>query len=178
MQDQKTTNNKDSLSNKTVESPFDRFDTTNDPKPKEPEVNEDSPLEKVADELHVNLPEVNLPLGLKLVALLTLVGGLGTLSSMFAGIFDTQDFDLKSYIFRLIGGVIFIAISYGIIKRQNWATWLYGVMVIFSLIINWPLAILPAVIVIYMYFNRKYLYPSIFDNFFNFLSNKIGKQLK
>jgi len=178
MIDENLTNNQNVASEKPTDSPFDRFDPDNEPKPEEPKVDEDNPLEKVADELHVNLPEVNLPMGLKLISLLTLVSGLGTLGSIFTSAFDTQDFNLKSYIFRLISGVILIAISYGIIKRQNWATWLFGVMVILFLIINWPFAILPAAIALYMYFNRKYLYPSFIDKFYQSITKKIGRQLK
>lgn len=157
-------------------NPFEKYDEPEEVEPEEIEEHEETVLEKAAEDLKLNLPQVNLPLGLKIVALLTLVGGLGTLGNLFANIFDSSTFSFKNYILQLIGGILFIAISYGIIKRQNWATWLYGALVILALFINWPFALLPAAVVVYMYFNHKYLYPSVFDRALKKLSELISKQ--
>jgi hypothetical protein len=149
-----------------------------EPKPVEIKTHKETKVEEVAEDLKVNLPNVNLPLPLKLIALFTLIGGLSALGSAFADIFNPEDFTFKSYILRLIAGGIFVIISYGLVRKQNWSTWLYGIMVFVSLFINWPLSILPAIIVIYMYFNRKYLYPSIFDKLFNKATTAIASRLK
>lgn len=155
-------------------NPFEQYEEPPEIKPEELEIHEETVLEKAAEDLKINLPEVNLPVGLKIVAVLTLIGGLGTLGNLFANIFNTATFDLRLYILQLIGGVLFVTVSYGILKRQNWATWLYALLVCIALFINWPLAILPSAIVLYMYLNRKYFYPSAFDRWYNHLVNIIS----
>ena len=149
-----------------------------DPEVAEVESHEETVVEEVAEDLNVSLPKVNLPLPLKLIALFTLIGGLSAIGTSFADIFNPEEFILKTYLLRLIAGGVFVIISYGLVRKQNWSTWLYGVMVFVSLFINWPLAILPAVIVIYMYFNRKYLYPSVFDKLFNKATTAIASAMK
>jgi|GEM_PF-1486087 len=146
--------------------------------PEEVESHEETVVEEVAEDLNVSLPNVNLPLPLKLIALFTLIGGLSAIGSAFADIFNPGEFILKAYLLRLIAGGIFVIISYGLVRKQNWSTWLYGVMVFVSLFTTWQLAILPAVIVVYMYFNRKYLYPSVFDRLFNKATTAIADRMK
>lgn len=146
--------------------------------PAEVTAHEETVVEEVAEDLNVSLPKVNLPLPLKFIALFTLIGGLSAVGSAFADIFNPEDFVLKSYLLRLIAGGVFVIISYGLVRRANWSTWLYAVSVFVSLFINWPLAILPAVIVVYMYFNRKYLYPSVFDKLFNKAATAIASRMK
>ena len=172
--------------NNTPQSPtdsgFEKFDPDK-PENKEREIKdapkqEETVVESVAEQLHVDLPQVNIPLPMKLIALLTLIGGLSTLASTFTGIFSATEVTASRYILNVVAGVLFIAISYGLIKRQNWATWLYGLIVIVGLFINWAFSILPALIVIYLIINRKYLYPSIFDKLVTKLSHKLSKQMK
>jgi hypothetical protein len=179
MPEQNLTSNKSFKIADNSKNPFEKFGQKPDEEtPDEIIKNEESKLAEAAQELHVNLPEGNLPLGLKIVAVLTLVGGLSSLGSAFADIFTFQEFALKPYLLRLIGGGIFIFISYGIVKRQNWATWLYGAMVIVSLFIQWQVAVFPAIIVVYMYLNRKYFYLSVIDKFFKNLTEKISDSAK
>lgn len=159
--------------------PFEKFAPPKpEPEPQAAPPHKETMVETAAAELQVKLPGVNLPLLLKLIALFTLVGGLSIIGSASADIFNPQKVGFLTYILRLAAGVVFVIISYGIVKRQNWATWLYGAMVIMALFINWPLAILPALIVIYMIFNRKYFFPSIFDKLFNKASTALSTRFK
>lgn len=150
-----------------------------DPEPEEFVEQKETVVEEVAEELHVGLPKVNLPLPMKLVAALSLVAGLGLLSSLFTGAFSGHDDSTTfEYILSLTAGALLIGTSYGLIKRQNWATWLYGLLVFMSFFINWKLSIIPLGFLIYMILNRRYLRVSIFDKAVQFISKKIQKQLK
>lgn len=154
-----------------------------DPEPDRPteeavQTEEETVVEEVAEELNVNLPKVNLPLPMKIVALITLIGGLSLIASSFTNIFDSTQIPLKTYLLNLVAGFIFIVISYLLVKRQNLATWLYGLLVVIALFINWPLAVLPLILLVYLIFNRKYLYPSFMDRLYHLLATKLSKQMK
>ncbi len=142
------------------------------------EKNEGTVVEEVAEQLHVDLPEVALPLPMKIIALVTLVGGLGILGSSLTGIFVPARGTFQSYILNLVSGVIFLAIAYGLYQKQNWSTWLYGAIVLIGLFINPAFSIVPALIVIYMIMNRRYLYASFLDRLFHKLSKSISDNLK
>jgi hypothetical protein len=138
----------------------------------------DQEAEVVAQELNVNLPKVNLPLPIKLIAVFTLIGGLSILGGAFADIFNSNRVNISLYLLRLLGGVSFVGISYGIIKKRRSAVWLYGFLVIIGLFINPLFSFLPAAIVVYLYIKRKHFAPSVFDNLINWLLEKIGSNFK
>ncbi len=136
-------------------------------------------VEEVAEELNVGLPKVNLPLPMKLVSALSLVAGLSLISSLFMGAFSGKDSSTGlEYTLSLIAGAILVGTAYGLIKRQNWATWLYGLLVFMSFFINWKLSIIPLVFLTYMIVNRKYLHTSIFDKVVGIISKKLQGQMK
>ena len=120
-------------------------------------------VEKVAKELNIELPKTNLPWLVKVISILTLVGGLSVAGGAFADIFNPAEVSFIFYILRLLAGVAFIAVSYGLIKQKRWGIWIYGLAVILGIFINPTLAILPIIIVAYLYTQRNYFEPSVFD---------------
>lgn len=136
-------------------------------------------VEAIAKDLKVNLPNVNLPLLVKLVSLFTLVGGLSILGSAFVDIFNPARIKFITYFLRLLAGLSFIFISYGLVKRQRLAIWLYAALVLISLFVNPVFATLPGLIVIYLFFQRRFFTPSFIDVLFEksivFIASKFKK---
>lgn len=142
------------------------------------EISNGKVIEEVVEQMDVKLPKVSLPLPMKLIALITFVGGLGILGSSLTGVFSPNGNTFKGYILNLIAGIVFVGVAYGLYRQQNWSTWLYGVTVVIGLFINPAYSVVPAIIVIYLIMNRRYLYASIFDRTFRRLSETIGSGLK
>jgi len=126
---------------------------------------EDDIVDVATRELATALPKTTLPLFLKLIALFTLIGGLSIIEGSFSGIFTRSDIDFFEYILRLAGGLSLIAISYGLVMRRDWAIWLYFFIVVAGLFINPAFLIFPAVIVAYLFYERKIFKPSILDKY-------------
>ncbi len=122
-------------------------------------------VEEIAKDLQINLPLGNLPLPIKLIILFTLIGGLSIVGSAFADIFSSIDVSLSFYIIRLIAGLFFILIAFGLYRKERWAIWLNGLMVVIGFMINPILIIFPAVIVAYLYFKKDLFRPSFIDHF-------------
>jgi hypothetical protein len=116
----------------------------------------DEGVKEVAKELKINLPENNTPLVVRLIGVLLLVGGLSMLGSTFGDLFNSSQPDITTYILRIVGGVAFIVISYGLLKQKQWSIWLFAVVVIVGAFFNYFVAILPALIVVYLFFERDY----------------------
>lgn len=152
---------------------------TPEEEPEELPAQEETVVEEVAEELNVGLPKVNLPLPMKLVAALSLVAGLSLISSLFMGAFSGKESVTGiEYAMSLAAGALLVGTAYGLIKRQNWATWLYGLLVFMSFFINWKLSIIPLGFLIYMIVNRKYLHVSIFDRAVGAFTKWFQKQMK
>jgi hypothetical protein len=106
----------------------------------------------------------NLPTPVKVIALLTSIGGLSITAGSLTDIIQPfAYFSLSFHLLRLVVGVSMLAISYALIKRQRWGVWLYGVIVLISFFVNPPLSLLPLAIVFYLYTQRGWLNPSIID---------------
>jgi hypothetical protein len=120
-------------------------------------------VQEVADELQVNLPKVNIPITLKLIALFTLIGGLSIIGSLFSDIIRPIDGGYAFYFLRIIFGVISIVIAWAILERRRLAIWLYGIIAFIGFFTNPVIAILPVIVAFYLYLKRDYFTPSIFD---------------
>ena len=132
-------------------------------------------LEEVASELEVKLPKGTLPFTLKIITLIMIVGGLSILGSVFTDFVVPKSGGLILHFYRLLTGVAFLVVAYGIYDRQRWSLWLYGIIVFIGLTINFTLALVPAILVIYLYTKRK-IFKACFldtlsDQFFNWLKN-------
>src|SRR3989344_788837 len=82
----------------------------------------ESKLEEIAEELQLIIPKSHKSMGVRVVALLSLVGGVGILSAAITDILSYK----VSFIIRLASGAtgfIFLAIAYGLIKKRRWAIW-------------------------------------------------------
>jgi len=120
-------------------------------------------VEEVAEELDIHLAHVDLPLPIKIIALFTLVGGLSIIGNAFVNIFALSDVNVLLYLWGLVVGVLAIFIAYGLIKKERWAVWVYGILVLVALIGNFLVAIIPAAIVVYLYTQKHFFRPSVFD---------------
>lgn len=123
----------------------------------------ESKAQKISEELEVNLPAKGLLLPIRLIALFTLLGGLSILGGAFADIVDSEKTELGIYVMRLIIGLLAVASAYGIIERERWAFWLYGIIVIVGLINNPWIAALPAIALVYLFIHRDLFNPSKLD---------------
>jgi ABC-type transport system involved in multi-copper enzyme maturation permease subunit len=131
-------------------------------------------LEEAAGELEVKLPKGTLPFALKIITLILLVGGLSILGSVFTDFVIPKNGGLILHFYRLLTGVAFLAVAYGIYQRQRWSIWLYGIIVFIGLTINFTLALAPALLVIYLYSKRQIFKPCFLD----YLSNRFFKNIK
>jgi hypothetical protein len=120
--------------------------------------------DKVSQELQINLPGKFLPAPVRLIAFFTLAGGLSIVGSLFVDIVRPGKVDVFLYFFRILIGILAIGITYGIIERKRWAIWLYGLIAVISLFTNPVLAIVPAVVFIYLFYVRSIFTPSVIDN--------------
>lgn len=130
--------------------------------------------EEIAEELKIGLPKGRASLILKLISLLTLVGGLSIIGNAFA---DTVSpgIDVGFYFLRVITGVIAIGVSYGIAAHKVWAPWLYAVIVITGIIVNLFIAVIPALILAYLFTQWKYFHKESFQESKKKFLNKIKR---
>lgn len=123
-------------------------------------------IEETAKKLHLDLTTKNINVGLKLIALLTLVGGLSILGNIIADTVNTREIHPGFYSLRLVIGVLAIAVSYGIVEKESWSIWLYGVIVLIGFLLNPWAALLPAGILIYLYSKKESFKPFSVKIFF------------
>ncbi|MBI2024620.1 MAG: hypothetical protein HYT03_00820 [Candidatus Harrisonbacteria bacterium] len=126
----------------------------NPPSPTEKKTKE--VVEKAAEKLQIPLPTGRGPLILKLIALLNLAGGLGITGSVLADVATTEMVNIVVYLVRLLVGLLAIAVAYGIIQKKLWSPWLYAGVVLIGLFTNPLLAIVPAIVTIYIFTQRDY----------------------
>lgn len=126
---------------------------------------EASAFEKAARDINVFLPIGNLPLPIKIIALLTSIGGLSILANILTDIVSPEEVGAGTYFLRLITGLSMVGVSYGLIHRERWSLWVYGFIVGISILINPVLAFLPFAILAYLYTQRDFFRPSVFDAF-------------
>jgi hypothetical protein len=142
---------------------------------------EDSETEQVAnkitEELEVNLPGKNLPIPIRLIAFFTLIGGLSIVGSLFADIVRPDDRDLFLYALRTAVGILAVVIAYGMIKKQRWCLWLYGLLALISLAENPFLSFIPITVLIYLYFERNIFAPFILDILISNIAFKIKSKV-
>ena len=119
-------------------------------------------IEQIAKELQVILPKSKEPLGIRIIALLSLVGGLSLLGGTVTDIFN-QKLSLFKYLVRGGSGIIFLAIAYGLIRGRRWAMWLFGAVVLVGLFVNPGCAIIPLFIFLYIWSRRSSLRPDKID---------------
>lgn len=122
-------------------------------------------IEKIAEEVHASLPVTNLPLPIKIIALLLSVGGLSISASVLTDIVNPERVSLGYHFLRLCTGASMIAISYGIIRRMRWGLWLYGLFVLIGIIVNPVFIILPLAILVYLYTKRHLFKKSYMDEY-------------
>ncbi len=111
-------------------------------------------VHKIARKLEVTLPGGKLPLEIKLIALFTVTGGLSIMGGIFGDIVRPKEVHLPTYLIRIVVGILMIAISYGLVTRKKWSLWLYGLIVIIGLFINFVAALIPLAAVIYLIIKR------------------------
>jgi hypothetical protein len=109
---------------------------------------------KVAKQIKVTLPGGNLPLEIKLIALFTATGGLSIMGGIFGDVIRPTEIHLPTYLVRVVVGISMIAISYGIVTRRKWSLWLYGLIVVAGLFVNFVVALIPLAAVIYLVFRH------------------------
>ena len=144
--------------------------------------------EEIAQEMQVNLPGEGLLMPLRVIALFTLIGGFSIIGSMFTDIISPEKTNVFAYLGRLFVGLVMVVVSYGILHLRRWSIWLYGFIAFVGLAINPAVAILPVIVVIYLYRERKQFSPSIIgfivkniyislrNNFFSNLNRKKSPQ--
>ena len=122
----------------------------------------ESKLEEIAEELQLIIPKSHKSMGVRVVALLSLVGGVGILSAAITDIFSYK----VSFIIRLASGAtgfIFLAIAYGLIKKRRWAIWLWGLVSLVAAFSNPASAIILVAIFVYLWIKREDLRESPLD---------------
>jgi hypothetical protein len=113
-------------------------------------------VEEVSKTLHFSLPLGDMPLPMKIIAFLTSIGGLSITASVLADIVRPDHIPIYLYILRIITGALMLLIGYGIIKKRQWAIWLYASISLVSLSVNPLLAILPVAITMYLFHKEEY----------------------
>lgn len=142
----------------------------------EPEESEaEEAIDEAAEELGLNLPkgDKSVPHSLKIIAFITLVGGLSILGGTLVDFVNPVDTNFWSHSFRIILGLTAIAIAYGLIEGKRWSIWLYGFITLLGLLINPMLAIFPLILLAYLYTQRHRLMPSKLDYYIDEITMKI-----
>lgn len=146
--------------------------TKNEP---EEESEAEEAIDEAAKELGVNLPkgEGSVPHSLKIIAFITLVGGLSILGSTLVDFINPVDTNFWSHSFRIIIGLTAIAIAYGLIEGKRWSIWLYGFITLLGLLINPMLSIFPLILLAFLYTKRHKLMPSKLDYYIDEATMKL-----
>jgi len=142
------------------------------------DIEESQVADRISKEFKVNLPGENLPTPVRLIAFFTLIGGLSIIGSLFVDIIHPAKVDVSFFILRTFAGVISIIIAYGIIEHKRWSIWLYALFTIFAVFSNPFLAIIPLGVVVYLYTQREFLYPSVADMYLAAGIEKIKSKFK
>lgn len=136
-------------------------------------------IEEIAVELEVKLPKGKIPLVFRIITLILLVGGLSILGSVFTDFSVPKNGGAILHFYRLITGLVFLIVAYGIDIRKRWSLWLYGTIVFIGLFLNLKFAIIPALLVFYLYTKRKMFERGALDDFsdkfFNTIKSKLNK---
>ncbi|HEY0980236.1 MAG TPA: hypothetical protein VGE18_02385 [Candidatus Paceibacterota bacterium] len=139
----------------------------------------DEKITAMAHELHVEVPEGALPLSLKLVCVFTLIGGLSIIGSLFVDIIrPSNTISAGLYIMRLAVGVTAVGAAYGIIRKERWTMWFYGVLMMMGLFLNPVTAVIPALVLVSLYRTRHLLAPSKLDLMIEYYWEVIKNKLR
>ncbi|MCF7864957.1 MAG: hypothetical protein K9M11_00425 [Candidatus Pacebacteria bacterium] len=130
-------------------------------------------IENIAEELEVKLPKELLPLPIRIGTLIMIIGGLSILGSVFTDFALPSSSGFGLHLYRMITGVAFLAVAYGLHSRRRWSVWLYGFIVAIGLFINPTLTLIPSLLIVYLYTQRKVLKPSALDKYLGRLSVKV-----
>lgn len=148
--------------------------------PPEEKSHEETPLqiaekkiEQVAGQLEVKLPKGSVPFTMRIITLILIIGGLGILGSVFTDFALPKNGGFGLHFYRLITGLAFLAVAYGLYIHQRWSLWLYGAIVLIGLFLNFSLAVIPAVLVIFLITQRKFFTPGVLDKYSEKIFNKI-----
>lgn len=139
--------------------------------------NGEKEAQEISKTLNIMLPLGSIPLPIKVIALLTYIGGLSIVASVFADIVWPQRVSWFFYFVRMLTGVLMILVGYGLIKKREWSAWLYGAISFIGLFVNPLLAILPIAITFYLYFNRTYFTGGTIVDFRNILRGWVTKHV-
>lgn len=135
-------------------------------------------LEKVAEDLEVKLPKGTLPFAIRIITLIMIIGGLSILGSVFTDFSVPRNGGVIINFYRFITGVLFLVVAYGLEVRQRWSLWLYAIVVFIGLILNFSIALIPALLVIYLYTKRALFKPCFLDIISDKLLNKLKARYK
>lgn len=113
-------------------------------------------VEKVTKTLNISLPFGSMPMPIRIITLLTTVGGLGIMGGVFADIVTPQEILLHFYLLRVITGAGMLVVSYGLVKKKEWSLWVYAGFSILGLLVNPVVAIIPTIITAYLYTHRDF----------------------
>ncbi len=130
-------------------------------------------LEEITEDLNVQLPHTNLPLLVRIIILLMLVGGLSIVGGSVADLFNPVDVSVRRYLARVGTGIALITISVGMVKRKRLAVWAYAALVALGMGVNPIVAIVPAGIVVVLYRYRRYFEPTFLDLWIESLRSSI-----
>jgi hypothetical protein len=115
-------------------------------------------VKKVTSVLDIKMPSGNMPFVLRLIIVLTLIGGLSTIGSLLVGIGQpSASVESRLYLFRLIIGIFAIWTAYGLVRRKKWTLWAYCAIAFFGFILNPITALVPGAVVVYLLSIRKQL---------------------
>lgn len=135
----------------------------------------DETVEKIAHDLHADLPEGRLPVLVKIIALLLSIGGLSISASVFTDFVSPREATIFTQIGRLIVGLVMITVAYGIFRRKRWSLWLYGLVIFIGLFVNFRLILIPLATFIYLYVHRKTLTTTLIEKYLADFFVSLGK---
>lgn len=136
--------------------------------------NGEKEVEEVSKTLNITLPFGSMPLPMKVIALLTTVGGLSIVASLLADVVGSTDVSFLRYFLRVITGFLMLLIGYGIIKKKIWALWLYGGISVVGAFVNPAIASIPIAITVYLYYKRDYFDRETLREVLEKLIKKLG----
>jgi len=122
-------------------------------------------VEEVAEELQVALPKNGEALGIRIVALMCLVGGLSLMAGMITDIVNPE-ISFQVYFLRGIMGALFIGVAYGLLKRKLWPLWVLMALVAIGFFTNPAAAVVILLLLIYLWSVRNGLEAGDLDVFF------------
>lgn len=123
------------------------------------EINQPSDVQRVEEKRGLFSYAPNLPISIRIVAFLLLLGGIGMIVVAAMDFFITEDTTEETFymppLFLVVLGIFYLVLSNGLARLKKWAFYLYAAVVLIGFLINPFGSIIALILFAFVFVNRK-----------------------